>query len=193
MSKMLSGLSVLALLAACAPAPKGTAAPGPTLRPAPTAKSAVAAPKISLDADGLRWVLPNGSTRALPFGTAQADLLASLERVRGPAGQGTNESCGAGPVQYANWPDGLSLVFQDARFAGWGVDGRSAGGITTMDGVGPGMTRAALDEARGATLKVGQSSLGTEFSAGDIHGVLDGPGSAATITDMWSGVSCVAR
>lgn len=188
MMRVFFALGVLVIFAACAPeaSPPSAAAPAPVSAP-------IDSPKIALDPEGLRWVLPNGSTRALPFGTPQAELIASLERVRGPAGQGTNESCGAGPVQYAHWPDGLSLVFQAGKFAGWGVDGRADGAITTMDGVGPGMTRAALNEARGPTLQVRQSSLGTEFSTGGLYGVLDGTAATARITDMWTGTSCVAR
>ena len=120
-------------------------------------------------------------------------MLASLERVRGQAAQGTNADCGAGPVQYANWADGLSLVFQRGRFVGWGLDGRAAGAITTVDDIGVGTSRAQLEEAFGPPIEVRQTSLGTEFSAGAMHGLIDGKGATARITDMWAGVSCVAR
>ena len=151
-------------------------------------------PRLALDPDGLRWFLqPNGTARPLVFGTSQADVLASLTRVRGPAAQGTNSECGAGPVQYANWPDGLSLVFQNGRFVGWGLDSRAKGGITTADGIGISTTRSQLDDAMGPPLDVRQTSLGTEFSAGEYHGLFDGTGANARITDMWTGVSCVAR
>lgn len=119
-------------------------------------------------------------------------MLASLEVVRGPAGRGTNADCGAGPVDYANWADGLSLVFQDDRFVGWGLDGRAAGALATANRVGPGMTRRALTNAFG-TIGFTQTSLGTEFAAGGVYGVLDGPGPQAKVTDMWAGVSCAAR
>jgi hypothetical protein len=151
-------------------------------------------PKLALDPQGLRWFLPpNGSARPILFGTAQADVLASLERVRGEASKGTNSDCGAGPVQYANWADGLSLVFRDGRFAGWGLDGRAGGAIATSDGIGIGTTRAELDDATGPPLEVRQTSLGTEFSAGAYHGLFGGSAANARITDMWAGVSCVAR
>lgn len=174
---------------------KPAAAPAePAVQPAAQPRPAAAQPRLTVDPEGLRWFLPpNGSARPLPFGTAQADLMSSLERVRGEAGEGTNEDCGAGPVQYANWADGLSLLFQNGRFAGWGLDGRSRGGITTADGIGIGTTRSQLDDAIGAPLQVRQTSLGTEFTAGSYHGLFDGPGDNARITDMWAGVSCVAR
>ena len=151
-------------------------------------------PKLALDPEGLRWFLPpSGTARPLPFGMAKADVLASLERSRGEAAEGTNEDCGAGPVQYANWADGLSLVFQNGRFAGWGLDGRARDGITSADGIGIDTTRAELDAAIGPALVVRRTSLGTEFTAGAYHGLFDSPKPDARITDMWAGVSCVAR
>ncbi len=161
--------------------------------PSDTAPSAPdTAPHLTVEGEGLRWLLPpNGSARPIPFGAPQSEVLASLEFVLGRAGKGTNEDCGAGPVQFASWPDGLSLVFQDGRFVGWGLGIRAAHAITTAAGIGPGSTRAELGAAYSAA--VTQTSLGSEFSAGDLHGVLDGPSAGAKITDMWAGVSCVAR
>lgn len=184
------GASPLSVPAGSPPARDRAASGGGGAAPAASADQ----PRLAVDPEGLRWFLPpNGSARPLAFGIKQNDLLASLERVRGAAAQGTNSDCGAGPVQYANWADGLSIVFQDGRFAGWGLDGRAAGAIATADGIGPGATRAQLDDAIGPPVQVRQSSLGTEFSAGAYHGLLDGPGATARITDMWAGVSCVAR
>ncbi|MBC7770242.1 MAG: hypothetical protein H7124_15790 [Phycisphaerales bacterium] len=148
---------------------------------------------LAVDGEGLRLFNPtSGSASPIPFGRPQADVLAPLERMRGPAGQGVNQDCGAGPVEYASWPDGLSLVFQDGRFAGWGLDGRAAGALTTASGIGPGSTRAALDAVYG-DVRVTRTSLGNEFSAGSFSGVLDGPNATSLITDMWAGTSCVAR
>ena len=135
----------------------------------------------------------NGSARPLPFGSEQAEVLNSLERVRGKAAMGTNADCGAGPVQYAIWADGLSLVFKDGKFSGWGTDGRAQRAIVTADGIGIGTTRAELEDAIGPPVVVRQSSLGTEFTAGDYHGLFGGSEANARITDMWAGMSCVAR
>lgn len=199
---------ILLLLAACSAEPadvrSGPAAPVAAEAPTqglPPATADVATPgpvsaeqpKLAVDGEGLRWFLPpNGSARPLAFGMPEAEVLASLERVRGPAGKGVNQDCGAGPVQYANWPDGLSLVFQNGRFAGWGLDRRATGALGTANGVGPGMTRSDLAGSFGS-VSFQNTSLGTEFAAQDIFGLLDGPGPEAEITDMWAGVSCVAR
>ena len=95
---------------------------------------------LAVEAEGIRFFNPvTTAATPIPFGRTRSEVLAMLERVRGPAGKGTNEDCGAGPVQYANWPDGLSLVFQRDRFAGWGLDGRAAGAISTAGSIGPGL------------------------------------------------------
>lgn len=113
--------------------------------------------------------------------------------MRGEVAEGINADCGAGPVHYANWADGLSLVFKDDRFVGWGLDRRAKGAITTADGIGVGTSRSELDDAFGPPIEVRQSTLGTEFTAGNYHGLFDGIGANARISDMWAGVSCVAR
>lgn len=164
-------------------------APGPAVPVPATAER----PTLAVDGEGLRWFLgTNGSARPIAFGVREADVLASLEGVRGPAEKGTNQDCGAGPVQYASWPDGLSIVFQNGRFVGWGLNRRASGALATTNGVGPGMTRQALAALFDA-VTFRDTSLGVEFAAGDIFGLLDGAGPKAKITDIWAGVSCVAR
>ena len=170
----------------------------PTAMPAKSATSdntlapPPAEPRLNVDGEGLRWFFqPSGNARAVPFGLAQGEVLASVEAARGPAIEGTNQDCGAGPVQYARWPDGLSLTFQKGRFVGWSLDSRANSSIATSAGIAPGATRGDLDSAYKIT--VDQTSLGTEFSTGDMYGVLEGRGTKAMITDMWAGVNCVAR
>jgi hypothetical protein len=200
-------LVALVVLTSCAPAPRdaktgadpGAAGAGAkgvqpsTVRAIAPTLAASERPKLAVDSEGLRWFLPpNGSARPLAFGMPEAEVLASLERVRGPAAKGVNQDCGAGPVQYATWSDGLSLVFQNGRFAGWGLDRRASGVLATANGVGPGATRSLLEGSFGS-VTFQHTSLGSEFAAGDIFGLLDGAGPEARITDMWAGVSCVAR
>jgi hypothetical protein len=148
---------------------------------------------LAVEGEGIRFFNPvTTAATPIPFGRPQSEVLATLERVRGPAGKGTNEDCGAGPVQYANWPDGLSLVFQRDRFVGWGLDGRAAGAISTAGSIGPGSTREALDSTYG-NVEVQKTTLGDEFSGGGFFGLLDGPNATSRITNMWAGVNCVAR
>ena len=150
-------------------------------------------PVLAVEGEGLRlFNAKTTSATPIPFGRPQAEVLATLERVRGSAGKGVNKDCGAGPVEYANWPDGLSLVFQRNRFVGWGLDARAAGALSTASSVGPGSTRKQLETAY-ADVRVSRTSLGEEFNAGGFSGLIDGSKSSSKITDMWAGISCVAR
>ena len=181
-------LAGLILLGGCAPerAASPKAAPASTiLPPAPP----VAPPLLAVDAEGLRLVNPDsGATRPLSFGAPQAQVLGVLERLRGPAGQGENQEC---RFRYANWTDGLSLNFRDDSFIGWSLDSRAAGALTTMSGIGSGSTRRELLAVYDARIR--QTSLGVEFNAGDMAGLLDGAGPDARITDLWAGETCIAR
>lgn len=185
-------LLATASLAACTPdaqpAPKADA---PATSPATPATPAATQPALAVEAEGLRlFDSASGSARPIPFGTARAQTLAALA-FRGTPETGTNGECGAGPLAYASWPDGLEIWFQDDAFAGWALDDRAAGAIGTAAGIGPGSTRAALDSATAATVE--QSTLGTEFAAGELFGLLDGTGQGAKVTNMWAGVSCNFR
>jgi len=149
---------------------------------------------LALDGEGLRLVVEStGSTRLLAFGMESSDVITAMTRALGPPlSRGTNAECGAGPMAFAVFADGLSIVMQHDRFVGWSTRASNTGGThTTMSGLGVGSTRAALDSHYVAT--VARSTLGEEFEAGGIAGVLDGESSSARITDMWAGVSCVAR
>ncbi|MGI8611991.1 MAG: hypothetical protein ACR2KH_06965 [Sphingomicrobium sp.] len=127
----------------------------------------------------------------MPFGTARQAVLAALAFRGAPAGTGTLEECGAGPLDQASWNDGLTLYFQDSKFAGWALGGDSKGTLATASGIGPGSTRAELESAYEA--KVFESTLGTEFAAGDLFGILDGKGAGAKVTHLWAGTSCNMR
>ena len=52
-------------------------------------------------------------------------------------------------------------------------------------------TRAELESAYKA--EVAESTLGTEFAAGELFGILDGTGPEAKITHLWGGTSCNMR
>ena len=119
----LAPLTALLLLAACAPDtappplaaqpedslvedPVNTAAAPPTA-PLPAAPTMAEAPALAIDGEGLRLFNPaNGAARPLPFGTARALVLTALAG-RGAPELGTQTECGAGPLNFATWPDAL--------------------------------------------------------------------------------------
>ena len=161
-----------------------------------TATVAPAAPVIHLvlDGEGLRFVIESsGSNRLLEFSASAEQVIAAVTAAGGAAqSRGTNADCGAGPVEFVSFENGLSLVMQQAKFVGWSARKTATSAtLTTMSGIGVGSTRAALDSSYAAA--VSRSTLGTEFSAGELQGVLASASSSAPITDMWAGTSCVAR
>lgn len=149
---------------------------------------------LALDGEGLRLVVAaTGSTRLLAFGADSATVISALSVALGPAtSRGTSADCGAGPLDFATFADGLSITMLHARFVGWSARASAtARTLTTMSGIGVGSTRAALDSAYAAT--VSTTTLGEEFSAGGLAGVLDGTAASARITTLWSGTTCQAR
>ena len=85
----------------------------------------------------------------------------------------------------------LTLWFQDGKFFGWAVaqDGSSA--LRTASGVGVGSTRAEMESSYAAS--VSETSLGHEFTAGGLSGLLSNEGREGRITTMWAGGSCLFR
>lgn len=198
-----TALTACAPDAASPPAAGGDAAQADpaTLPPPPPGMA------LTVEAEGLRLFDPaSGSATPIAFGTPRARVMRIMAALasRGAAETGTNAECGAGPLDYARWPDGLTLWFQQDALAGWALNApasdapaSSAGGISTASGLTVGnsqtsaSTRAALDSAYAATVE--QSTLGTEFAAGELFGLLDGEGSGAKVTALWAGVSCNFR
>lgn len=197
----LTVLALAALVTACGqPSEESTpAAPAPSAAPAqpapPAAPATAAAPAgaVALDQEGLRLVSDTGSSRLVAFGIPTADAVAALSSALGnPADRSINSECGAGPTEFVSWPNALDAMFLDGKFVGWSLGSKSDGKVTTMDGIGVGSSRQALTAAFG-DLKVEQSTLGVEFSAGDIFGILDKDGPAGKVETIWGGLSCVFR
>ncbi len=157
---------------------------------------------LVLTSDALQLVdEASGSTSEIAFGTPFDKVVALLNKVLQSNVDGTdvNNECGAGPVKFANWDNGLSLAFQESDtkewlFAGWYVDAPSGNStpLTTMTGIGIGSTRAELEEVY--SIEVSESTLGQEFSTdSELYGILSGSGKNSTIEGLWSGVTCFFR
>jgi len=174
--------------AAAAPAPAGntSANRAATQKQPPT--------MLALATDGLQVVdTASGSTRTIAFGRPMDGAVAAVSRTTGERAteDGTNSECGAGPARIVAFGDGLQLLAQDDRFAGWEVD---EAGHTTQDGIGVGTTRAVLNEAQA---RIVPSTLGTEWSIGEGEAALGGLLSDATpngrVTALWAGLTCHFR
>jgi len=133
-----------------------------------------------------------GSTRAVSYGTPAADALNAVTAMLGtPTDRGVNAECGAGAVDFVTFPGGLQLVLQGDRFVGWTARPNGEQPLRTMSNIGLGSTRAELEAVYAAN--IARSTIGVEFMAGGLQGVLESDAPTARITDLWSGVSCVMR
>ena len=178
-----------------APASATTTESAPSTVPVDAANNATA--KLALSGEGLDLVSERGSVRHLVFGTPAGAVIDAVSRTYGGIApqRGRNEECGAGPLDMATWQDGLTVMAQHGRFVGWSVSRGAADagrdGPATMAGIGLGSTRRELKAAYAAEIR--KTTLGQEFAAGNVFGVLDGSGPSARITALWGGTSCNFR
>lgn len=154
-------------------------------------ETALLAPGLALNADGLDILDPDATTtELLAFGDDQAGVMAGLEAVLGSPDEmndGTSE-CPNGQAAVATWTDTIMVDFDaDGRFLSWlllpGSD------LTTIDDVGVGSPVSALDGVEFFE----ESTLGDEFNAGGYGGLATGTGPDATIDRLWAGDVCSFR
>lgn len=149
------------------------------------------AAKLALDGEGLRiFAIATGASRVISFGISKADALNMLESVQGksPSNQGENIDCGA---TNAVWQDGLTVWFARDKFVGWSLSS-PASSLSTVGGLKVGSSRAEL-EGGASVARIARSSLGEEFSAGEVGGLLDSADASARVTHLWAGAVCIAR
>lgn len=190
-------IAALILLGGCgaqdAPPPADGAQPPTTATPAYTARASTSsAPDVALtvEGEGLRlFVAATGSARPIAFGAPESEVRRLIATALGSSAPetGHNAEC---RLDYATWAGGLTATFRDSSFAGWSLrDGTDS--LTTASGIGIGSTRSSLESAYAA--RVYASSLGVEFSAGGLAGVLDSSDAGSRVTAMWAGETCIAR
>lgn len=199
---VLLGLFLAVATTACtgnstAPAPSSGGA-DTSETPQPTDNSAEAPQAtdvgLTLTDEGLQLInLQTGSTTPLAFDGDMATTLDAVTQVLGePEETSENSECPSGPLTIASWSNGLALNAADDTFVGWAMrpsDDDTA--LTTASGIGIGSTRQELEETY--TVEVFDSSLGVEFSAGNLFGLLSSPEPTGTITNLWAGVACNFR
>jgi len=183
---------------AAAPATSAPAAPGATGEAAmpgaagdgglADSSTAPAPAALALEGGGLRlFVGANASARPIAFGTAAADVRSILDKVLGGPGRAAfSPDCNADVV---SWKNGLNVYFSGKRFAGWSIADGSR--LTTMNGIGVGSRRVDLEGAY--AVRVDSTSLGAEFTTGELAGLLSSHDAGAMIIHLWSGATCIAR
>ena len=185
----------LAVLAACDRSqPPAAAEPAPAVAATPAAAETPPVQTeggLAVEGEGLRIFDAQGAARAIPFGTAQATAIAAVAASTGrPAPEvTTNAECGAGPIQFAEFSNGLQLLFQNNTFQGWVLQ---EPGLTTADGMGVGSTRAAIQATRTIDM-VADTTLEGEFSSGDLGGFLSNTTPQGTVTSLYAGLTCFFR
>lgn len=177
------GLTSLTALAACGAAPEPANERDAPIAANEAGPAAVAKPPV-LEGEGLRL----GPAR-LEFGTPKSATIDALTKALGaaPGEQGANEECGGGGLEFAAWQGEITLWFESGRFVGWDEKGK----LKTAGGLGLGAGRSDLVALEG--LEIEESTLGTEFRAGGLGGILDSKGPGARITHLWGGSTCVFR
>jgi len=147
----------------------------PVLAPPPVLK---AAPAYTLAANGLE--------PGIAFGMKQADAVAAAAAAFGAPGKPEhNDECGEGPMDFVGF-QGLHLSFQEGKLVGWSLN-EAVPALKTKGGLAVGSPRSAL-----GTLEIDEeSTLGPEFDAGGVGGVLDEQG--AKVLALWAGYICQFR
>lgn len=146
-------------------------AEAPTPAPAPE-------PRLVLAAGGIE--------PGLTFGMTQADALAAATAAFGPGGKVEhNDECGEGPMDFVSF-GGLQLGFQEGKLAGWSLS-EAKPALRTKGGLTIGSPRSAL----GGLELDEESTLGPEFDAGGVGGILDENG--AKVIALWAGLPCQFR
>lgn len=174
-------LLTIPMLAAC---DSGTV-PSPAEQSSPASNQPqVASNEVLLSGEGL-----TAGAEAFYFAAGQREVEAALARVLGKASDvGTNEECGAGPVEYAAFPGGLTVNFQNGSLAGWFWNSE-AENIAVQDDITIGMPRTTIESEEGFAM-VEASTLGQEFSLGDrLGGFVEGD----EVSALYAGTQCFFR
>ncbi|HMT43891.1 MAG TPA: hypothetical protein PKA59_05020 [Chakrabartia sp.] len=151
--------------------------------------SPVAETRMTLNGQGLVLTAPGGGITRVKFGTPRPQVMAALSS-RPEAGESTNSECGAGPIDFASWPDGLNLLFQGGTFQGWSLDER-ADSLRLSNGARIGTTVAQLRKL--GKFRIEKSTLGHEFLLAGVSGLVSSPRPTGKVTALWSGLDCNFR
>ncbi len=175
-------------LAACDSGEVPTPTEQQTLRP-PSPE--VATDAIQLNGQGLA-----AGAEAFYFAAGRTEVETALAGVLGDATRSVeNEECGAGPMQFTDYPGGLTVNFQNGSLVGWihrqAEDGEAAatGELSVVGDVQLGTPQADAESADGF-LMIKESTLGEEFSLGDTIGGFFEEGSVAM---LYAGTQCFFR
>ncbi|MEM6475707.1 MAG: aspartate-semialdehyde dehydrogenase [Pseudomonadota bacterium] len=136
-----------------------------------------------------------GSEKLL-FNAGRTETDAALAKVLGDAtGSSANDECGAGPLEFTDFPGGFSVSYQGGKLVGWlwrlpqdGDNGANAE-IKTSVGVSLGTPRATVEGKPGFEM-FEESTLGDEYAIGsDLFGFFD----KGEVSMLYAGTQCFFR
>ncbi len=147
---------------------------------------------VDLRNDGLA-----AGPEAFYFAAGKSEVESAIARVLGEAtGRSSNAECGAGPIDFTEFPGGLTVHFQQGRMVGWNWrapqdgDAKPKGTIRLVTGdVAAGAPRSIAEQTPGFA-RITQNTLGEEFSLGpSVGGFFQGD----TVAMLYAGTQCFFR
>ncbi len=145
--------------------------------------------QVTPSATGISLLAYDGSAGIdLPFGAPFHQVMYTLyTAIPAQPEIWLQSECPLGPVITAEVGNDLSLVFQDDRLIGWSfLPGTE---LTTPEGLALGLARGALETMPGVAFF--DSTLGVEFEAGGVFGLLSEDGQS--VGYLWGGGVCIFR
>lgn len=127
--------------------------------------------------------------KTIAFSAERSDTEAALSAVLGqPEAREENGECGAGPMQFTQYPGGLTANFQDERLVGWYFDTANPK-VALENGITVGTERARI-AASPEFMLIPESTLGEEFALGEaVGGFIEGD----KVASLYAGVNCFFR
>jgi hypothetical protein len=157
-----------------------------------SARLASAAPQaagsLRLARNGLQVRRAGAASVAIAFGASRAQVLDAL-RFRPAPQTGTNRECGAGPIDFLQWQDGVSLLFQHDRFGGWSLSGKIAGSARQTASASARLWRNCARSAASG-FNAPRWATNSPWARSAASSAAPPP---ARATDLWAGLSCTFR
>ena len=162
----------------------------PSASPEPKVSEPETAPRVILTAKGLR-----SGSEALLFNAGRSEVETALTSVLGkPNDRSNNDECGAGRMEFTDFDGGLTVNFQEGRLVGWNWrsaqdgDAPAKAEISTDTAAQLGNPRASVEVASGFDV-FEESTLGDEFSIGDLYGFFE----EGKVSMLYAGSQCFFR
>jgi hypothetical protein len=164
------------------------AASGEAPEPDPAAE-----PELLLEVGGLGVILDDTRIEHLPFGTRSATVRTAVTRLVGPLKTERRTDCKQG-VRTSSTVGGLELLFRGTRFVGWTDTGTPGRRLTTGDGIGVGITVAALEDSGTDVTVDPLPGGGGEWTSGPggLYGRTTSVATSGHVTLVASGETCLS-